>query len=151
MELIVKDDAFFSHAGGRIFGTIYFHADEYAFPCVDWTDFTEEVLTMWANELLNRNNRHYSHFTLYFMDGDYWLDVCKDNKMHLTVKCMDNNTSVHEFECDYFDFLSIVNDGMRSLLSLLHKRQKEAIDRDFSNTIRCLERFSDQIEHAIPI
>lgn len=149
MKIIVKDDAFFNYADGNLFGTIYLAWDQSAFPCVGWTDFTEGILTMWANELLKCNDKHFSHLTLYFMDGDYWLDVCKDSHMQLDVRCMDTHRCVQEFMCGYFDFLSVLRDGMQSFTSLLDQKQEEITDHDFSGTIRCIEQFITQIEHII--
>lgn len=146
MEIIVKDDSYFSYADNYLFGTIYISIDKFMFPCVDWTDFIEEVLTMWANEMMKHNDQHYSHFPLYFMDGDYWLDVYKDDGMQLEIKCMNDNITIYEFKCSYFDFLLTIYNGMASFVSLLHQKQKSIKTCNFSGTLKCIKSFMDRIE-----
>lgn len=138
MKFVIQDENFYVNSKKHLFGTIYLDLGSVMFPCIGWTDFIEDILTMWTNDILNQNNKHYSHFTLPFIDGPYCLEVSKDNQMQLTIRCIDGRTSVYEIECSYYDFLSCISDGIQLFISVLQARQ-DALE--FSGSLKCMEQF----------
>ena len=132
---IVVTDGFFDHKdGSKLFGTIYMDAGEFSFPAVGWTDFVEDVLSTWAHELLRHERDKQSHFTLYFMDGPYELDILKNGEA-MAMRCVDHGRVSHQIECGYDDFSGGVGQALRSLNELLLAKQGWKPDGPFSPAI----------------
>ena len=120
VDIIVTEKFFDAE---RLFGTLYLAIGEFAFPCVGWTDFAEDILSAWARELLRQSGGRPSRFTLHFMDGPYALDISKDGAEDLAVRCMDHGRTTYQFACGYDELLDALARGLKSLNRVLSEQQ----------------------------
>ena len=135
IDVVVTDEFFEHKEGSNLFGVVYIDAGEFVFPTTEWSDFVENVLSAWTNELLRHEHDKMSHFTLYFMDGPYELDILKDGGGALAVRCVDHGRVKYETGCGYGDFLDAMGRALKSLNQILLAKQGWNPDGPFAPSI----------------
>lgn len=135
VSIVVTGDNLSSSEISGIFGTIYVNFGEFLFPAVDWTDFIESVLSMWANELLQHAGLGHTTFTLYFMDGSYQIDVTK-NGAQMTCRCMDHGQAKYNIVCVYSDFLDSLKNALSLFNQILDEKQHQEGSKEFISAIK---------------
>lgn len=73
-EIISDSDFFFDRDRHLFTCTFYCKTDNGSFPDEEWTDFAQNVLEWWVDEILRVYGRRESKFKLFFEDGPYWID-----------------------------------------------------------------------------
>ena len=124
IRIVVENDIFVSELCDNLVNTVFYidYNGKY-FPNNQWTDFANSVLGMWAHTLLRSKDSADIRFKLYFMDGPFRMDVAKNNKMQLTIDCVNSRkTEVAEFafECSYYEFLCAMNDALKEFNLILY-------------------------------
>ena len=122
LEIVLEDDVFVTEDVHLVDTKIHLKYNDYCFPNKMWTDFTFPILEEWKNNLIRARNLCNTSFLLYFHDGSYAIRVNKDDKMMLTVECIETcSTSNTElvFHCGYYEFLHVIYGAMKSFLKIL--------------------------------
>lgn len=135
VNIVVTGDNLSSSEISGIFGTIYVNFGEFLFPSVDWTDFVESILSMWANELLQHAGHGHTAFTLYFMDGPYQIDVSKSGSQ-MTCRCMDHGQAKYSIVCVYSDFLDSLTNALSLFNQILNEKQRQERSEGFGSEIK---------------
>lgn len=75
---IISDSDFLYNSEGQTFTCgFYCLTENDAFPDVEWTDFGQNVLSWWSNEILRNAHGENVAFQLLFEDGPFWIDCRK--------------------------------------------------------------------------
>ena len=96
------------------------------FPHKKWTDFTNPLLNMWTYHLVENEYINNINFILYFMDGPYRMDIFKDDRMQLKIKCINSRREEvveYSFEYDYYEFLKELRKAIKKFNYILYKKQ----------------------------
>ena len=122
-NIIVDKKISTSNYSNNIMTECYIEYQEKCFPDKQWTDFTEAVTTSWIILLLKYRCKCNVSFSMYFMDGPFRLDVYKNNKMELTINCINfrgtEEISELSFTCKYIDMISALYDATKSFNFIL--------------------------------
>ena len=148
VRIVVENDIFVSELSDDLVNTIFYidYNGKY-FPSNQWTDFANRVLGMWAYTLLECKDSADIKFVLYFMDGPFRMDVVKDNKMQLTIDCINSRKdefTEFTFECSFYEFLSAMCDALKEFNLILynngmHKGRFEPVYRQNIITMKKLQ------------
>jgi hypothetical protein len=140
------------------FTVIYVETDEFCFPSNTWSDFTYTILQWWVTCMIDLKSRANATKELYFMDGDYRLDVYKDDKMGLVLKCI-NARGAREvveasIECSYVEFMHALLRAVKDFLYVLHfecqnERAERSIQPVFSRLARTIKDIISDCESGI--
>ena len=128
--LVIQDEnLFLQDSHDEVFTEFYLSVGDVCFPHIGWTDFTETVLQWWATEIINMRFAINHSTRLYFMDGPYWLDVFKDDKMELKIGCISfrGKKDVAELTvaCSYVEFLQALLKAIEQFMDILHTSYQE--------------------------
>lgn len=125
LSIVIDYDIFVSDTSSNIVTTFFVDYQGKCFPDNQWTDFSEPVLSMWANVLLKSRYSDNIKLSLYFMDGPFRMDVFKDRNMQLTIDCINargtKEISECTITCDYYEFIEILHDAIKSFNYMLYK------------------------------
>ncbi len=93
----------------RNYGLIYVISGECKFPSEDWDDFISDILSGWKYEVLKNQKDVFATFTLFFMDGDYYL-LCVRCKNYITVLGLQTDDPRYKFKetMPYCDFEELI-------------------------------------------
>ena len=150
-KIIIGGDFVSSSMGENIFAEIHIETHGISFPDNQWTDFVETILGTWLYNLLDVKNKENIEFTLFFMDGPFWLDVYKDHQMNLSVRCV-NNRYDEEVEavfcCTYVEFLKELHRAFSQFKTYLYKKKKVEVryESAYKQAILSLHSISDTIK-----
>lgn len=87
MRLIVHD--FESYCDGfALWGVIYVNMCDQCFPDGQWRDASSSILEMWASNITCMINGTTDKCTLYFMDGDYRIELLSVQRDEANAKCV---------------------------------------------------------------
>ena len=81
---------------------IYVQVGDLCFPSEQWTDFADQVLSMWAEQLISAKGRD-GNYTLPFEDGPFWIKAEKIGSDLCLKGINDRKKRTVEFElcCSY--------------------------------------------------
>lgn len=78
----------YSQTSHNVYSTFYVNLNGVNFPDNQWFDFPVSVLIMWCENLLSNK----ASFTLYFMDGPYYIE-CQHTNDIVNMRLMENRTT----------------------------------------------------------
>lgn len=67
-------------SAGDAFGTFFIKSKEICFPWQDWTDFAVAILDYWISQVIKYDSSDRASFTVFFMEGPYYLLVEKNGE-----------------------------------------------------------------------
>ena len=81
--------------------TIFVEINGTPFPDDEWYDLPVSVLDMWCSNLIKNSKPSSAEFSLYFMDGPYFIKCIKDNSV-VKMQFIDNHGDDEHvlIECD---------------------------------------------------
>lgn len=123
LEIIIEDDVFLTEDSDIVDTKIHIEYDNIYFPSSTWTDFTFPLLEHWKNNLISARHSDKFSFKLYFLDGSFWLDVYKDEKMGLKIEGInDKGRRKIEFTvyCLYFELLQELYKAFKTFAKVLY-------------------------------
>ena len=71
-----------------LWSKIYVTLDDIDFPSEHWYDATSSILEMWIHQVNSLICGSQRHAKLFFMDGDYYIDILAHNRICATIQCV---------------------------------------------------------------
>lgn len=127
------DVVFYTDNGLNVFMPIHAEYRGQVFPYSDWTDFVVPVIYQWIEEIRKRND----HYSLYFMDGPYRLDIQRNGNEFIIrgVNINNPNRVVFEAECFYRELLFQLLNACKSLKNIIWAERMKLRNDDCSSLI----------------
>ena len=151
LKIVVGNEIFDDDRSNQILTVFYIENQGECFPSIQWTDFTYSVVGMWIYTLLKNKELSNVKFDLYFMDGPFKLEVSKNESMQLSINCINVNgnqkSAVYKFTCDFFDFLSILNEAITNLNSVL--KNTRINKQKFNSAIKQTQVYIEQLHDIV--
>lgn len=141
MQLIVRD---FEEYQSRFFpwSKIYIEIEGNAFPDEQWWDDSSSILQMWAQNIVKLLTGIESHCSLYFMDGDYYIELTLIEAPKVMCKCFNPDGDVRINEEDLLHF-------SRQILSAIGKLQQKYDNFSDNQTMQNLSYEAQNLRDAI--
>lgn len=111
---------------------IYITLNKQAFPDNLWWDVSSSILEMWARNLNLLVSKREKHCVLYFMDGDYRIELTLTGSKEALATCLNPKNEV--VISDTIDLLHFA----RQLLAAIGKIQKQYFNYSNSRTLQNL-------------
>lgn len=90
----------FYYANCSVTNTFYLNVYNQCFPDDQWSDFAITVLYGWTTKIIENYHSKTSKFTLFFMDGPYYVECSKQGSIVHMVFIEDKKRKTKIFECD---------------------------------------------------
>lgn len=116
-EVVVSSDLTFP-----IFTTCYVQCESVYFPCEQWTDFTERVISIWTENLVRNRGRKKAKYILDFFDGPFRIDVTQKGTELFLQGINDRREPRIEFSytCTYEELLRELLKAFRKLEKIIY-------------------------------
>lgn len=132
--------------------TFYLQCEDVFFPFEQWTDFSNDVLSMWTENLIQHFGEKRATYKLYFRDGPYWIDVEQNNK-ELILKGINNHYSNKRVEftcsCSYESFLSELARAFNKLEKITFLNMSLFGSKNYESIISITRHYKKEIEYLL--
>lgn len=90
---------------GSLWSVFFIQIDDVSFPCEDWWDNSSSILEMWICSIYEYLAGSIKNVTLYFMDGDFSIQLSNKNESSVLAKFIGPDETVYfSYTIDIYDF-----------------------------------------------
>ena len=121
------------------------------FPDAQWTDFTDEVLSWWAEEYLRNRHGLRPIYNFSFMDGPYRMTARQENDELFLTGINARGREITEFEIvlPVSEFLDELLRAFRKLRRIAFRTDAFRNERDRQSVLESIDHYTERLKAVI--